>query len=747
VPSRGGLPTLNFSSRSILGQLDGEFLDRLLGIGETRLLAAGETLFAAGDEFDGAWLVAGGRLLEQSAEGPARELTAGDVLDEVQLLTGGFRDRTVIALEPSRVLLFAPERFRSLLEGQEVLLEKLSTLASERLRDAQLGQVLLRLFGPLDEVVRDNVRQQIDWLELEPGETLFRQSDPGDALYALIDGRLAAFAEGVTGDVFLNEILPGETIGEIAIVTGANRSATVKATRRSLLVRLARSDFDAIAAQHPIVYKAFAQVLVTWLQRHQQGQFRQQEAREIALVAHRKDPQMMEQVTEVLASALSQIGSTLRLSSSSLRHIGARHVFDVTRALTEPLYHPSNTRFRLWLDEQKRRHAFIIYETDGDGSVWDRLCLDRAHEVLVVAAAAADPTPGALEQLLQGSPLTARRLALVHAAGAVPTNTGQWLRSRELAGHHHLRLDQAGDFQRLARFLAGQAIGLVLAGGGARGFAHVGIIRALHECGIPIDLIGGTSSGGMCALMYAMDTDPDLLELRNQRDWVAQKPWNRYAPPVISILDHTQWDRIFSAAFQQRNVEDLWIPAFSVSCNLDTGQTIVHDTGPAWKAARATASLPVLLAPVLYDGHGHVDGGVVNNMPTDIMRRRTRGPVFAVNLGHEVPAKLALETYPSPWRLLRERIPGFRRASHHHTVPKVILRLATMQDLAAFDSRAKLADFMFMPPVGKFSMTDFESVDRIIASGHAYGLEQLQHWAGDQAFNQRLGSAGIRPQA
>lgn len=737
---------MKFSARSMLGQLDDGFLDRLLSIGEARQLAAGEMLCEAGSEFAGAFVVAEGVLQEQAADGAGRKLTTGDVIDEIQLLTGGARTRTVVALEPARVLLFAPGRFRELLAGDEPLLEKLSSLASERLRDAQLGQILRRLFGPLDAPVRDQVKQQVDWLELEPGETLFRQADPGDALYALIDGRLAAFAEGESADVFLNEILPGETIGEIAIVTGAHRSATVKATRRSLLVRLARSDFDAIAAKHPIVYKAFAQVLVTWLQRHNDGQYRQQEAREIVLVAHRDEPQMMERVTDGLANGLSLIGSTLRLSSAGLREIGARHLFDVSRALTESIYHPTNTRFRLWLDEQKRRHAFILYETDGGGSVWDRLCLDRAHEVLVVAAAQADPQPGTLERLLEGAPLVARRLALVHREGDVPANTGKWLSGRALAGHHHLRPGRAGDFQRLARFLAGQAIGLVLAGGGARGFAHVGIIRALHECGIPIDLIGGTSSGGMCALMYAMDTDPAQLVLRNQRDWVAHRPWSRYAPPVLSILDHTQWDRIFAAAFQERAVEDLWIPSFSVSCNLDTGQTIVHETGPAWKAARATASLPVLLAPVLYDGHGHVDGGVVNNMPTDVMRRRTSGPVFAVNLGHEVPSKLLLETYPSPWRLLRERIPGFRRPGHHHTVPKVVLRLATMQDLAAFDARAQLADFMFLPPVGKYSMTDFASVDRIIASGHRYGVERLQQWTDEDAFRQKLASAGIHPQ-
>ena len=130
------MPALNFSNRSMLGQLDENFLDRLLGIGETRQLAAGETLCTAGDEFDGAWLVAEGRLLEQAAEGPARELTAGDVLDELQLLTAGRRAHTVVAVEPSRLLLFAPDRFRALVAGDDPLLETLSTLASERMRAA-----------------------------------------------------------------------------------------------------------------------------------------------------------------------------------------------------------------------------------------------------------------------------------------------------------------------------------------------------------------------------------------------------------------------------------------------------------------------------------------------------------------------------------------------------------------------------------------------------------------------------------
>jgi predicted acylesterase/phospholipase RssA/CRP-like cAMP-binding protein len=736
---------LSFSDRSILGRLGQSFHNRLSGIATTRKLRRGEVLCEAGDLFDGAHLVVEGRFRAKSPAGGGLEMGPGEVVDELQLLTGGRCSETWEAIEPTRVLRFPPDRFRTLVSADESVLEQLSSLASERLQHRQLSQILQKLFGPLDDVLRQHIIQQIVWMELKPGEVLFSQSDPGDALYALLDGRMAAFNEGPDGPLFLNEILPGETIGEIAMVTGDDRSATVKAVKHSLLIRLEKSDFDAIAEQHPIVYKAFAKVLVTWLQRSHDTGAVAREAKEIALLAHRPAPRLMEQVANQMAEALSVLGATLRLNSSYLREMGGRYLFDVGTVLNEPIFHPRNTRFRLWLDEQKRQHDFILYESDGDGSMWDRLCIDRAHEAVIVADADADPAPGEPERMLRDAEMTALRLALIHPEGAIPTETGRWLGNRKLVGHHHLHAHHAADFQRLARFIAGQAIGLVLAGGGARGFAHIGIIRALSEMGIPIDIIGGTSSGGMVALTYAMEPSPDALESHNRREWVDRKPLQRFAIPVLSILDHTKWDQIFFDAFRWRTIEDLWIPAFSVSCNLDTGQTIAHDEGLAWKAVRATASLPVFLAPVLLDGHGHVDGGVVNNMPTDIMRQRTSGPVFTVSLGHDAPQKLSLESYPSPWKLALQRLPGFRSHVHHHTVPKVILRLSTMQDQAAFDARAQLADFVFLPPVGKFSMTDIASVDEITAIGHGYGLERLRAWAREKAFMKRLGAAGIEP--
>lgn len=739
---------MNFSDRSILGKLNADFQQHLLSIAEERRLVPGDLLCEAQLPFEGAYLLVEGSLDEtHSPNGLDRNsepMTPGALVDELNLLTGGLYSRTLVATEPSRLLFFQQERFRTLVADNIPLLEELSSLVSEHLKDNQVNQILTRLFGDMEKTVRDFINQQLEWMILESGQTLFRKSDPGNALYALIDGSMAAYAEEESGQIYLNEILPGETIGEIAIITGEVRSATVKATKRSLLISLDRDHFDAIAEKHPIIYKAFAKVLVTWLQRSRDRDYMAKYAREIVLIAHKNDPDLMFAVATRLETALSKMGETLHLGSTTLKEIGAKYLFDVRKAMSEPLYHPDNTRFRLWLEEQKQRYKFIVYVTDGDGQNWDKLCVDRAHEILIVANKDDDPEASLAEAELKDDELVPRRLALVYLDDSEPKDTSRWLVDRQLAGHHHIRANRDSDFERLARFLAGKAIGLVLAGGGARGFAHIGIIHAIHELGVPIDIIGGTSSGGMISLTYAMDTDSAKLEQRNQEEWIARKPLGQLAVPVLSLLDHTKWDRIYQDSFADRHIEDLWIPAFCVSCNLDTGQTVVHESGIAWKASRATASLPVILAPVLFDGQGHVDGGVVNNLPTDIMRQRTKGPVFASSLGYEPPEKLTMDAYPSPWKLLLEKLPGLKGRKLEHTAPTVIMRLVTMQDQAAFGDRAKLADFMFMPNVSKYSMTDLGFTDEIVEMGQAYGQVQLREWLQDETFVERLGSSGIK---
>lgn len=734
---------LHFPPQSVFSGLEDSDAALLVGIADEIVLNPGNRLWRPGDAVDATYVVLDGRLEVAEQSGRTSEVPAGEGLDELLLLTGGERTTSVRALEPSQLLRVPLLPVHELLEQHPTLLRGISAAISRRLRRDQLAEVLERLFGELDQAAQEALASCVEWVELAPGEVLFRQHDDADALFVVMEGILAAWAEGDGTATLLNEIAAGETIGEMALIGGAPRSATVRAVKPSLLIRLGRDDFEAIAADHPIVYKAFAEVLVEYLARSRAGQAHLGGAREIALLPHEPESDLASTVALALAESLARIGPTLHLSVARLHEMRDRFPFDVDQAIGLPFLDPANARFSTWLRQQRKEFRFVVYQADPEQAAWSRLCIDRADELVIVADSGADPAPGSLEGSLDHDDLIQRRLVLVHQDNTTPANTRRWLGSRRLAGHHHVRSGRSADFERLARFLAKQATGLVLAGGGARGFTHIGVIQAFHDAGIPIDSIGGTSSGAMCSVMYATDLDPHRLAIRNQRDWVDRKPWHKYAPPVLSILDYTKWDRIFHDGYGDTDIEDLWIPTFCVSSNIDAGRMVVHDRGPAWKAVRASASLPALLAPVLFEGQAHVDGGLLNNLPTDVMRARTAGPIFAVSLGQRTSDVLPFDSYPSPWKLSAEKLNPFKRSVPMHTIPKVMLQIAVMGDLARAEQRSGETDVVLEPPVSAISMTDFSDVNEIIRVGYEYTTGHLEALADDPAFVARMQVAGI----
>src|SRR6185503_6161421 len=219
-------------------------------------------------------------------------------------------------------------------------------------------------------------------------------------------------------------------------------------------------------------------------------------------------------------------------------------------------------------------------------------------------------------------------LALLHAADAVrPRDTAAWLRQRPFRGHHHLRRGNGADVDRLGRALLGRSVGLVLGGGGARGFAHIGVIRALEEAGIPIDRIGGASMGAILAAQYADRRDWQRLIELSRRGWLEIAPQKVYTLPLISLLSMVKGERMLDMWFGDTCIEDLWLPYFCVSTNLSRTELHEHTGGSLHEAVAASMTIPGLTAPrVLRGGVLLVDGGVLDNLPTDTMRRLGAGP-------------------------------------------------------------------------------------------------------------------------
>lgn len=238
-----------------------------------------------------------------------------------------------------------------------------------------------------------------------------------------------------------------------------------------------------------------------------------------------------------------------------------------------------------------------------------RLAAARGGEgpTLVVSSgnAATDPAPRAWEAPLleaDGGPMARQALVLLHAGAPGRTaGTARWLGPRRTDFHTHVRAGVPADLERLVRVLAGRAVGLVLGGGAARGFAHLGAYRALREGGVPVDWIGGTSIGAVFGAAIAQGTPAEEIIAAARRGFVQGKPFSDVTIPLLSLLRGRRMERLIGDYFEG-DIEDLPLPFFCISSNLGDGVARVPERGPVGAAVRASASLPGIFPPAVVNG-------------------------------------------------------------------------------------------------------------------------------------------------
>ncbi len=617
--------------------------------------------------------------------------------------------------------------------------QKLEDLRRQ-LRHNQLAFILPTLFGPLDDTTFKDIEAQVEWVYLDSSEALFHQGDPGDSCYIVIHGRLQAVARDEKGkERVVGEVARGECVGEMSIFTGEARTVSIFAVRDSELVKFSKAAFEKIIRRHPQVMMKITRILIDRLSKAMRSPSAASTVVNIAVVPV-SEGVLLADFTSRLVKTLSVFGSTLHLSSRFLDEImgvpGTAQIQDDV---------PYSIRLETWLDEQESKHSFVVYEADGSFSPWTMRCLKQADQILLVAQASATPEPGETGKLLLGpdSEITAvrRTLILLHPDGSSqPSGTANWLVAWPVEIHHHIRRDTHSDFERLARFLTGNAVGLVLGGGGARGFAHIGVVRALVEEGIPIDIIGGTSMGATIATGYAMGLDFETSMHAARRSFLETNPFNDYTLPFISLIKSRKLDYIARRQYGDLNIEDLWINYFCVSSNLTTAETVVHRRGRLWKAVRASGSIPGIVLPVLEKGSLLVDGGVLNNLPGDIMRQLSGGPVVAVDVSTEKELPLEYEKIPSPWEVLWRKISPFKESFNIPNILDIMTRTSMLASVNRMHLVRNETDFYLQPPLDRFKLMDFSALDEITEIGYRYTKEKIGELKDREPFKTLLGT-------
>ncbi len=718
-----------------LGMPDTESLSALRSEISVQVLPAGAVLFREAEASDAMYVVLQGELEAIVAGLERRAIVVGRIgpdepVGEMQVLTGGTRTATVRAIVETAVVRVSRRAVERLALESPGAMREVAAAIARRMRRNQLVAILPGLFGALDEPQLREIEASVEWLALARGATLFEQGEPGDRAYILVNGRLQASVRNPAGiETIVGEIVRGEIVGEMAILTGETRSARVRAQRDSELVSLARPAFERLVARYPQLLLSLTRLVVHRLREAQSGRAAESPARTFAVVPAGPAVPLAE-FTRALVAALGALGPTLHVAAGDLDRL-----LGTPGLARSPAADPRATRVASWIDEQELRHRFVVLEADAGGSPWSVRCVRQADRVLVVGRAGDDPTPHADERALVGDAGASvgppASLVLLHPADTRrPSGTGRWLEPRRLLRHHHVRDGDAAGVARVARYLAGRAVGVALSGGGARGFAHVGVLEALAETGLPVDMIGGTSMGAVIAAEYALGWDAATMARRNLGIFGS---WRRdLTLPVLSLLGGRRSRARLCDAIGDVQIEDLWLPYFCVSSNLSRAAMVVHRTGSLWRSVRASAGLPGILPPVVRDGELLVDGALLRNLPADVLRDLMgEGTTIAVDVSVEtdMESEYPYEDSISGWRILWDRWSPFTRS---RAVPSMAVVLARSAELASVamqrESLLRGVDLHLRVPLREFGMLDFHRAADIIATGLRVAREELAAW-------------------
>jgi NTE family protein len=560
----------------------------------------------------------------------------------------------------------------------------------------------IQLFRGLDAETLVAIISEIEWFSLPGGACLFEAGEEPDALYIVISGCLGAFFRTGDGHTRLvGRVMAGETVGEMALISGKPRTASVLALRDTEIGRFSKQAFETLLLDHPQAMLSIAKLTVQRLenaQRQQRG--KRSVPKTFTIVPYDGN-------VDVRAFAEQLVASLNHGTKTDL-------VWGVRGSA-----HTSH-----WFANIEQANDFVVYAADPGVTTWSRLCMRQADSVLLLTHADATPGHWPIVRARHESRATLQRaeLVLLHEKGFVTGAARRWLDVHPGLAHHHVR--HTGDVARLARLLTGRGVGLTLSGGGARGLAHIGVVKALREARVPIDAVGGTSLGAILGAGVAMEWGHEELVERFKRTFVDTNPLNDYTWPLMSLVSGRKVTRLLRQEVGDRDIEDLPLPFFCVSSNLTTGRIAVHRSGPLWRWLRASVAIPGVLPPVFHRGEVHVDGGAMNNLPVDVMREVGRGPVIGVDVGADraFTADFDEVDVPALWKVMA----WFRSKRNRVNIFQILWRAGMVNSAAATMAHREQTDLLLQPPLETVDMLNWKGFDRAIEAGYRYTIEKLR---------------------
>jgi NTE family protein len=526
---------------------------------------------------------------------------------------------------------------------------------------------------------------------LPAGDVLFEAGSTPEGVYLLASGRLGV--TGTAGAGFKAEIERGELVGEAGWLLGESRSATVRALRDSELLLLPCEVLEAASARSSELALALARLGARRLRRSNAAYRNARRARVFALVPNSEDIDTLDFAAR-LADELRRTGRT-------------ELVWDVR----------AETHTAAWFGCLEEQNDYIVYAAGpGDGG-WLRQSCRQADLILTLAHAGSVPRPWSAGVRAAVERGTRVELVLLHEGPFVAGAASRWLKTLPVAQHHHIA--DAGDLGRAARLLTRRGVGLVLSGGGARGFAHLGVVRALREARVPVDYVGGASIGAIIAAGVAMGWGEEEMRLRYRRSFVDSNPLNDYTFPLVALARGRKVARLLEREYGGTLIEDLRTPFFCLSADLTAARAVEHRDGTLSRALRAAVAIPGMIPPVFRGDDVLVDGAAINNLPIDVMHTRAPGLLIGcdVSADHRM-APPSTGGGPPFWKLLS-------RGSRRINIFQILMRAGMVNSVSGAAFQRSLADVLLKPPLAGVDLLEWLAFDRVIEAGYEYARRAL----------------------
>jgi EmrB/QacA subfamily drug resistance transporter len=548
------------------------------------------------------------------------------------------------------------------------------------------------LFSGTDPGLAGQLAAKARIRHLPAGKWLFREHDPADEMYIVRAGRLDVVDE--TANAVIREYRRGDALGEPALLTGSPRSTSVRAARATDVIAIDRADFTGLVQSSPALLRALNRSLSRRLQdAHVPASTARPRPATVALIA--------------VGDGIPLRRLTGRLGAALEAHLPVAMLCGAEVPPPPVAAEPAATYGPL-LDRAEAGHDLVLLAGGPSlGEPWTKFCLQHADRILAVTGGG--PVPPALGNYpeLQACDLV--------AYDAAPGALDGWAAALDPVGTHLIRETELGaDIARIARRLAGTSVGVVLSGGGARAFSHIGVLQELTAAGVTIDRIAGVSMGAMIGALFAMGHGAEEIDAICFEEWVQRRPLRDFTVPRHSLIRGERFRSMLQRTYGTRLIEELPRSFICGSTELRSRRLEITRHGPLWEAVGFSICLPVIAPPQVRGRDMFVDGSLVDNLPVKAMSDMGEGPVIAVDVK---AAPRRPENGPEEARSRDARPPSLGE-----TLTRLLLLGSENTSVAA----RRHADLVIKPRAEGVGLLEFGQLDAAREAGRTAAREALK---------------------